>query len=212
MPDLDLWNQPDDRVALELKLRDPAVATTADVLAYLEAQDRSDMLPSQFFTDADLDHYRAACAWWPEHVDMPLRLQKPDLLTLCMLYAEPWAEGTVNTFHERLNWLAVQTDAWFKQHGPKRRGAPRLYPLLPGETEAERLKRLDRMRQERYKHGATAHIANNVHSNPELRVLQGELKAAQLAKRDDMLVHDQKINAIRLQILNIQTAAKKAAQ
>jgi len=202
----DPWKDVEKRAPLLAKLADPAVATTADVLAYLEAQDRSDMLPAQFFTDADLDHYRAACAWWPEHDDMPLRWRKPSLTLLCDGYADPWTDGTVHTFLGRLNVIAGHAAAWMKEHGPKPLGRPRVHPTLPGESEADRAARLNRERVARHR-GTTSPRVDPARAALIKEVAQ-ELKVARLHRQEALEGWDIKIAQLKTKLLTLKTEAK----
>lgn len=171
------------------RLRDPSVVT-ADVYAYLEYQNRSDLLPTQFFADTDLDAYRAAQAWWPKqpdgspYADMDIRWRTcPTLETLCFDYTAPW-HGQQMFFLARLSWLAQQAQAWVTEN-VKQVGRPRVHENLPGESDVERTKRLNREAVARQREKARAEFRLTPRG-AAIASAEQRLKEAQAQKRDLM--------------------------
>lgn len=171
------------------RLRDPSVVI-ADVYAYLEYQDRSDLLPTQFFAPDDLANYQSALAWWPKQPDgspyaeMDIRWRTcPPLETLCFNYAEAW-HGNLTTFIQRLSWLAQQAQAWVTEN-VKQVGRPRVHENLPGESDAERTKRLNREAVARQREKARAEFRLTPRG-AAIASAEQRLKEAQAQKRDLM--------------------------
>lgn len=191
--------------AIVTALRDPDTVVNADVYRYLEYQDRSDYLPTEFFKDGDLESYRAACAWWPTPKnldDMPWAVRKPLLEQLCFNYAADPRE----TFMERLSAWAQRADAWAKQHLHKP-GAKRIYDTLPGETEDERQRRLNRERVARHRQSR----ALQPYSGPNAAVAEtrAKLREAKAQYKAAMVQWRVYINHLESEVLAAELAAKE---
>lgn len=190
---------------LERNLRNPLVAVQ-DVMAFLEYHGeaaQAEMPPDKFFKgEEDMANWRSAMAWWPEADDMPYTLRRPELSMLLSNYSEPWQleDGQCITFIERLTYLATKANRWFNQHN-KKVGRPRVLPTLPGETDDERRRRLNRERQERYKERKGQSTNSElVAARKELNRLLAEGKAS---KHAAIVQWDAYLASIKLQLAQL---------
>lgn len=185
--------------ALLARLRSDNVVVD-DVWAYLEYQDRSDKQVSYFFTRQDMEHYRAACTWWPEADDMPIDLRRPRLEQLCFNYADPAGE----TFMDRLTFRANRAAAWAEAN-IKKPGRPRLHKSIPGETDYERQKRLGREATARHREKLLAQRTPQQVAYDEARLA---VATARKLKRAAMADWDNHIAALEGEVLRLKLEMK----